>query len=276
MGKKKANQPRTKINTLSGACIIFPFHFANQLYIYMFPKVASNAGCLPFWLPIFSKKWTHFQMCWDAAVCSGVSRTCSCSANLNGGLKSLVNSRSFSNTVSTGGNSNQRKGAKELKWLHFLCLFPWAAPSSGGNLCLRRSWNAFAKPWSCPSSLSAALAPQAKPQGSSCSILFLLNKPRPKEAFLRGQHSSVALWAFSLTNLCDNTQVLVQIRSSGKLQDLHGLFRFCSHPCPWDWGPGRVLLAKRCMWRLEMRAVDATEHLITAPAPRASDEVVKA
>lgn len=40
---------------------------------------------------------------------------------------------------------------------------------------------------------------------------------------------------------------------SGKLWDLHRVFRFCPHPCPWDWGPAsskmlHVVLGNASCW----------------------------
>lgn len=53
--KKKGKSTMNK-NKYSVRCLHhFPPFTLQISYIYMFPKVASNAGCLPFWLPIFSE-----------------------------------------------------------------------------------------------------------------------------------------------------------------------------------------------------------------------------
>lgn len=81
--KKKANQPWTKINTLSGACIIFPLSLCKSvIYIYV-SKSRLKCWVPPFLIAQLYRKWTHFQMCWEAAIRSGVSGTWGCSANLN-------------------------------------------------------------------------------------------------------------------------------------------------------------------------------------------------
>ena len=128
-------------------------------------------------------------------------------------------------------------------------------PKQQWESVLEEKLDAFTEPWPCPSLPSAALPPQPKSRGSGCSILFLPSKPRPKEALRlcsdTGTLLPLALWALFLANLGSDSQVLVQICSSGKLRGLHGLCRFCPHHCPWDWGAGRVLLARHCMCRLK-------------------------
>lgn len=138
--QKKANQPWTKINTLSGACIIFLISLCKSvIYIYI-SKSSLKCWVPPFLIARVYRKWTHLQMCWKAAIHFGVSGTCRCTANPSWGFESPISHRSFANTMSTEKNCNQ-KGAKEFKWLHFLCCLPWAAPDSSRNPCWRkRCW----------------------------------------------------------------------------------------------------------------------------------------
>lgn len=171
----------------------------SYIYIYMFPKVASNAGCLPFWLPISGENGL-------------ISR---CAEKLQFAVESVgpvaaqqISTEAFKSWSTAGllqtlcrpeRTLTKKKGAKELKWLHFLCRLPWAAPNNAGNLCWRRSWMPFTEPWPCPSSPSTALAPQPKPQGSSCSILFwaIPDPKKPRACAQTPAHFSC--WHFELS-----------------------------------------------------------------------------
>lgn len=78
--QKKANQPWTKINTLSGACIIFLISLCKSvIYIYI-SKSSLKCWVPPFLIARVYRKWTHLQMCWKAAIHFGVSGTCRCTA----------------------------------------------------------------------------------------------------------------------------------------------------------------------------------------------------
>lgn len=180
--KKKANQPWTKISTLVRCLHHFPPFSLQISYIYMFPKVASNAGCLPFWLPIFSKN-------------GPISR---CAEKLQFAMESVgpVAAQQISiealKAWSAAGllqplwwlerTLTKRKGAKELKWLNLFLPLAVGCPKQQGNQCWRRSWMySLNRDPAHPHPL-LFLLPNLDPQGSNCSILFLLSNPRPKEA----------------------------------------------------------------------------------------------
>lgn len=209
MAKKKANQPWTKINTLSGACIIFSLSLC---------KYVSKSS-LKYWAPPFLIahpwwKWTHFQMCWGAAVCSVLSGTCSCSASLI--LKNLSSCRSFANTVleRTLTSKKETKRSKGVKMTSFSLLLSMDCPKQWWEPCLRRSWMH-----------SLSCGPAHPTLCCSCSTpqtprLELLN-PLPSDqtqplrspvSLFRGQHTPCgALWTLPLANLGGNSQVLLQI-----------------------------------------------------------------
>lgn len=138
-------------------------------------------------------------------------------------------------------------------------------PNKSWEPCLRRSWMHSLNPG------------PAHP----CPLLLLLHIPNPKAwaakspsfwpnsalrspgSLFRGQHTPCgALWALSLANLGGNSQVLVQICQA--VGSARALSDFALIPVL---GTEGLLLAKRCMWCLEMRAADGTEYLMTGPAP---------
>lgn len=133
--KKKANQPWTKINTLSGACIIFSLSLCKYV-----SKSSLKCWAPPFLIAHPWWKWTHFQMCWGAAVCSVLSGTCSCSASLI--LKILSSCRSFANTVleRTLTSKKETKRSKGVKMTSFSLLLSMDCPKQWWEPCLRRSW----------------------------------------------------------------------------------------------------------------------------------------
>lgn len=180
----------------------------------MFPKVASNNGHLPFWLPILGENGLISRCVEELqyalysvgpVAAQPVSSLRSCPA---AGLLQTLCWREL------WLQKKKQKGAKELKWLHFLCCFPWTVPNSGGN----HAWGgAGCIHWAVVLPILTLCCSCSTPQTPRLELLNPLpsdqTQPlRSPVSLFRGQHTPCgALWALPLANLGGNSQVLLQI-----------------------------------------------------------------
>lgn len=161
------------------------------------------------------------------------------------------------------------------KWLHFLCCLLWAAPNSSGNPCWRRtSWTGVSLNCDGHSQPLLLLLPSLNPEAQTAWSFSFKQTQAPAHFCCTRAHSPSraaqerkALWPLFLANLSNAARRWCRSAPLTSCGICTGSSDFVLILRSWDWGLGRMLLAKCCMWHLEMQSANATKHLATGPTP---------